>query len=775
MLSISSDEWINTVVPSYIEPAQKWQEHSAPVRRDPADLVLDGSPREQRLLLGFVTWTKQAQRVGEIVRRLGRLPGRAEVTLPPRFAYIEEGDWVQWQSDRRFKGATYTFRVEAWSSNEKWHHTLTLRQISASVYSDTAPLDDGSVAAQQPAPPAIGAPAADAWALAAGHQDGGSVRTPALIVTGAKDDPAVRFVRIEYVQSAVAPDAGTVWNDTGVTGPDVTRKEIPVAPGGTYYVAVSYVVDSVQGDRRVLGPVTAGPLTLPDGTPIEDRQPTDISPTPPLDLPEGTIWFAPDGHPYRFGRRPWVGADGSAWIGADGEPWLGSGYSDVQDQLGVQAMAAAEAVTAEVARIASDGWLTAGEKSGLVLSHKAMIENHIALDAKATALGVAATERTNATNAVNALNAYLTSLSPAWNDTTQDSEADAATITGLWGDAAQKVALLQAAVQGLPGPQGAPGTNGVDGIDGDDGKLVEFVWKRAASQPAAPTGNGIPAGWSDDPPAGSDPLWMSKAKQELDGTLVAGESWSTPIRHDGPPGADALDLAAAPASVVVPCNSIGVPNSGVLPITVQLTARLGASDVTGAVTWPAASVTNCQVTSLGGGAYRVDTITDETASFTVSITYDGQTRTHTVTLAKARAGSDAQRAQTSGFGTPGASWGVAAGSTITLNVFPSTTITLSAAASYDASTSGSCRIIGRLMYRNITDGGAWTQAGSDINGSYASNTGGSEPVLTPGSMGGSANVTAPTAVKSYEFRLEWVKDGFATIYVASSAFSVSIS
>src|SRR3546814_3890339 len=60
-------------------------------------------------------------------------------------------------------------------------------------------------------------------------------------------------------------------------------------------------------------------------------------------------------------------------------------------------------------------------------------------------------------------------------------------------------------------------------IDGTDGKLVEFVWKRAATVPAAPAGNGIPAGWSDDPPVGSDPLWMSKAKQELDGTLVAGE------------------------------------------------------------------------------------------------------------------------------------------------------------------------------------------------------------------------------------------------------------
>lgn len=91
------------------------------------------------------------------------------------------------------------------------------------------------------------------------------------------------------------------------------------------------------------------------------------------------------------------------------------------------------------------------------------------------------------------------------------------------------------------GDTGTPGVDGTDGVNGEDGIFREFVWKRAASIPSTPTGNGIPSGWSDDPPAGSDPLWMSVAKQELDGTLVSGESWATPIRHDGPAGADGAD------------------------------------------------------------------------------------------------------------------------------------------------------------------------------------------------------------------------------------------
>lgn len=108
----------------------------------------------------------------------------------------------------------------------------------------------------------------------------------------------------------------------------------------------------------------------------------------------------------------------------------------------------------------------------------------------------------------------------------------------LWMSKATFYVTTDALVGVWSTPVNLKGDDGTDGIDGTDGKWVEFVWQRAATQPDAPTGNGIPTGWYDDPPAGADPLWMSKVKQELDGTLVTGESWSTPIRHDGPPGDD---------------------------------------------------------------------------------------------------------------------------------------------------------------------------------------------------------------------------------------------
>lgn len=287
-LGIADRAWVNSVVASYIEPSQKWSALAAPVRRSIADIQADGAPREEALSLGFVQWQKQAGRVAEIVRRLGRLFVRAELVLPPRYCELEEGDWIVWQSDRYLNGQAYTFRIEAWGSDKAWQHSVVLRQISASCYADTAPLTDGSVAVQQAARPAIGAPAAGNWSVSAGHLAAGGMRTPALIVSGASDDPSARFVRLEYVQSVAAPTASTIWSDAGVTGPDVKRREIAVAAGGSYWVAISYVVDGIQGDRLVKGPVTALTVAYPDGTAVESLKPGEPGATNDANLDDPT-------------------------------------------------------------------------------------------------------------------------------------------------------------------------------------------------------------------------------------------------------------------------------------------------------------------------------------------------------------------------------------------------------------------------------------------------------------------------------------------------------
>jgi hypothetical protein len=257
-ISEADDEWVNTVVPRYVEPAQRWADHAAPVRRVVADVIEDGGPREETLSLPLVTSATQAGRAGEIKRRLGRLQGRGSVTLGPRFSEIEEGDWGVWTSARRFGGAGRTVRVEAWSSGENGHMTLRLRQISASCYTDTADLSDGAVAVPQGPPPPVGAPDGGSWTLTTALLDQTTALVPGLVVTGAAEDDYARFVKVEYWpdDGVTDPAVATGWTAIGLFGPDIVRIEAPVAADTVYYAAVSYVVGDRTGDRLILGPVT---------------------------------------------------------------------------------------------------------------------------------------------------------------------------------------------------------------------------------------------------------------------------------------------------------------------------------------------------------------------------------------------------------------------------------------------------------------------------------------------------------------------------------------
>ncbi len=140
--SIADNAWCNTVVPVYVEPTQKWQQHSAPVRRVATDVTADGAQREIALTLSFVSSNTQAQRCGEIQRRLGRLVRTGQITLGPRHMGIEEGDWGTWTSTRHLGGATVTFRVEGYQVNGQRQIMLTIREIASTVYDWSAPSDE---------------------------------------------------------------------------------------------------------------------------------------------------------------------------------------------------------------------------------------------------------------------------------------------------------------------------------------------------------------------------------------------------------------------------------------------------------------------------------------------------------------------------------------------------------------------------------------------------------------------------------------------------------
>ncbi|MCU0870258.1 MAG: hypothetical protein MUF30_11810, partial [Burkholderiales bacterium] len=85
-------------------------------------------------------------------------------------------------------------------------------------------------------------------------------------------------------------------------------------------------------------------------------------------------------------------------------------------------------------------------------------------------------------------------------------------------------------IVGEQGPPGADGDPGTPGTPGAPGNYFDFRFRRAASQPATPTGN-TPAGWDDAPPAGTEPLWFIRGEKTAAGALIG--TWSTPVRLSG--------------------------------------------------------------------------------------------------------------------------------------------------------------------------------------------------------------------------------------------------
>lgn len=277
--------WLNTVIPSYVEPAQKWVTHSAPLRRVYADVIADGGAREVTLQLDAVTSRTQAQRCGEIARRMGRLLRTGTVTLGPRFAGIEEGDWGTFTSARHTGGVPVTVRAEAMALDEKWRNTITLREISADVFawSTADEIAEGAVAVPNPVPTYGDAPDAADWAVTGGTVAGTNGETiPAIILTGsAASDPYVQAIVVEYRrQDVLEQEDGTPFENEDGSGTPFENEESgadwiaePIlaagttsytlrglSAGGAYQVAVSYQVRGVIGDRLVLGPVVAGKL-----------------------------------------------------------------------------------------------------------------------------------------------------------------------------------------------------------------------------------------------------------------------------------------------------------------------------------------------------------------------------------------------------------------------------------------------------------------------------------------------------------------------------------
>ncbi|MBJ7446856.1 MAG: hypothetical protein JHC81_04915 [Brevundimonas sp.] len=253
----------NTVVPSYVEPAQGWKDHAGPVRRSISDILADGGPRELPLSLPFVNEGAQADRNAEIARRLSRLERRAAIVLPPDYSPLEEGDWIAWQSDRYHGGATVRYRIDRWGQNEKWRMALTLREIASSVYGVPDPVSDASD--PPPAPPVVAALALSGVSGVAIQLGEGS-ELPGLRVAWATPDPAVRAILVEVREEGGGVAAPTRIDDVTALTKDVTNG---VRAGTDLEFRLTPITDPTRAVTPTAWlPVTAGDIVIAPGDPL---------------------------------------------------------------------------------------------------------------------------------------------------------------------------------------------------------------------------------------------------------------------------------------------------------------------------------------------------------------------------------------------------------------------------------------------------------------------------------------------------------------------------
>jgi hypothetical protein len=317
---LADTQRINTVVPTYVEPAQGWSDHAAPVRRSITDINTDGGTREEALALSFVTSGTQAQRCGEIQRRMNRLERRATIVLGPRFSGLEEGDWIGWTSDRFHGGARVVYRVEVWSRAESWRRTLALREVAASAFSWTAASDEYTPGAAVPDEP--GLPAALALAgvtitpVGLASTDGLTIVPAVQAIWTAPVDPAVRGIRLEIrlqgeaevaATNAADVNSGVMVTTNGIAADALLEARlVPIGDGGRDVVPSSWVA------------FTAGSFAFDTFGTEDGFLDVYYQTSAPTGAALGDIWFDTDAGnaPFQLTTTGWEDASNNAAVQA---------------------------------------------------------------------------------------------------------------------------------------------------------------------------------------------------------------------------------------------------------------------------------------------------------------------------------------------------------------------------------------------------------------------------------------------------------------------------
>lgn len=265
----------NATFGTYHEPASAYEAISLPPRISPDDEAIDGGVHlPQHYALDYVASGTQGQRILEVFRRRDRWQKRVRIKLRSRFAVLESGDWITWNSSRYgIDGGV--FEVISLQIGSDLTVSVHLREVSSSIYTWTPAVDEldpdapGTVASGGSTFSAIAGLDVEAVAI----DGGGAATRPGIRATWtAVTDPTVQSVEFEYRRS----------------GDTVALSVLSLLPGGGQYTWVN----GVQGEA--IYEVRARPIVLPERPVSWTGWVSTASNTAPQVVEVGAITIPPD-------------------------------------------------------------------------------------------------------------------------------------------------------------------------------------------------------------------------------------------------------------------------------------------------------------------------------------------------------------------------------------------------------------------------------------------------------------------------------------------------
>jgi len=253
---------INGIIPMYRSEAHDWETVTAAGIIVADYVAIDGDERTKEVQYSLVQDVDQATQLAAYDVCDAREAGPGTVPLGPWWLNYRIGDCVTFNPEDGFlikalitgrdldaQTGTVTYTLVSETDGK---HAFALGQTGVAPPTATIIYDTY-----------VYAPLATAWSANGTtlSSSGGSV--PAIEVDGAVDVTAVSDVvfDLRLHVAGQADDAG--WETVSTDPADITRKLIgTVSPGTVYDVGIRYIIRGVTGDRLILGPVTAGVLSI---------------------------------------------------------------------------------------------------------------------------------------------------------------------------------------------------------------------------------------------------------------------------------------------------------------------------------------------------------------------------------------------------------------------------------------------------------------------------------------------------------------------------------